>query len=178
MSIKNKVKKSLTVIIALAIIFGIVIYNFFDSREVIVKEEKGSNTLNNSEDYVVEIKGEVNRPGIYVINKKARISDVVELALGFTENADTSKINLAAKISDGMLITVLTLETQKQGKVSINSATLNQLKTIPNIGDAKAQAIIDYRNSHGKYESIEDLLLIHEYFNEGLLEKIRDFICL
>ncbi|GEM_PF-350852 len=129
----------------------------------------------------VDIKGEVLRPGVYEFSCESRIQEVIKKAGGFTEEADETKINLAQKITDQMQMIVpnvnskqeggvtegnsekgnssnMILSNAKQGKVNINTATLEELQTIKGIGKKKAEAILQYRKEHGPFRTKEDLL--------------------
>ena len=129
----------------------------------------------------VDIKGEVLRPGVYEFSCESRIQEVIKKAGGFTEEADETKINLAQKITDQMQMIVpnvnskqeggvtegnsekgnssnTILSNAKQGKVNINTATLEELQTIKGIGKKKAEAILQYRKEHGPFRTKEDLL--------------------
>lgn len=131
----------------------------------------------------VDIKGEVLRPGVYEFSCESRIQEVIKKAGGFTEEADETKINLAQKITDQMQMIVpnvnskqeggvtegnsekgnssnMILSNAKQGKVNINTATLEELQTIKGIGKKKAEAILQYRKEHGAFRSKEDLLQV------------------
>ena len=131
----------------------------------------------------VDIKGEVLRPGVYEFSCESRIQEVIKKAGGFTEEADETKINLAQKITDQMQMIVpnvnskqeggvtegnsekgnssnMILSNAKQGKVNINTATLEELQTIKGIGKKKAEAILQYRKEHGPFRTKEDLLQV------------------
>ena len=120
---------------------------------------------------VVDIKGEVANPGVYEISFDSRVNDVIQMAGGFTANADETQINLAQKIQDEMIIIVNKLgeEGQPQGssagdssgqKLRINYATQEEIETLNGIGPSKAQAIIQYREENGLFQTPEDLLQI------------------
>lgn len=143
------------------------------------------------EKWVVDVKGEVKRPGVYVVTHEQRVYDVIELAGGFTANAEENVINLAAKITDEMVIYVPKIgeeteplipnqwaESKNQSddsKVQINRATIDEITTLNGIGPKKAQAIIDYRDENGPFQTIEDLLQVSG-IGEKTLESFRDDI--
>ncbi len=128
--------------------------------------------------YYVDIKGEVNSPGVYEVDSSMIVNDVVDLAGGLTEYADVSTINLASKVTDGMFINILSRKlTDSDDKISINSADINDFMMIPGIGESKAKAIVDYRLSIGFFSKIEDLLNVSG-IGEATLENIRDYITL
>ena len=125
----------------------------------------------------VDVKGAVNRPGIYSFSLEERVHDVIEKAGGLTDTADGNQINLAAKLIDQQLIYVPVIgeeipvaakgqqshpveETEKDSqeeKINLNTADLAQLQQIPGIGNVKAQEIIRYREEKGSFQKIEEL---------------------
>ncbi len=109
----------------------------------------------------VSIFGEIERPSVMKISENSRIFNVVELAGGLTEKADTGTINLAEKVLDGMKIYIPDKEKvaeANQTSININTATIEQLKTLDGIGDATAKKIVDYRNANGFFQKTEDIM--------------------
>lgn len=133
--------------------------------------------------YMVDIRGEVNRPGIYKVESGAMINDVIELAGGLTYQADISKINLVEIINDNKKIVISRVtnnETKEEpkkedNKININTCTKSDLMKLSGIGSTKAQAIINYRDKNGKFKKIEDLLKVNG-IGEALLLQIKEFI--
>ena len=120
--------------------------------------------------YMVDIRGEVNRPGIYKVESGAMINDVIELAGGLTYQADISKINLVEIINDNKKIVISRVtnnETKEEPKKEDNK--------LSGIGSTKAQAIINYRDKNGKFKKIEDLLKVNG-IGEALLLQIKEYI--
>lgn len=131
----------------------------------------------------VHITGEVKKEGIIYLEKGSRVADAIKKAGGETKEADLSKINLAYILQDGEKIYVPNKNdditeyiTKENGnnlitegnntsnnlkgeneKVNINTATLNELDSLPGIGPTTAQKIIDYREENGNFKTIEDL---------------------
>ncbi|MCK9537063.1 MAG: ComEA family DNA-binding protein [Bacilli bacterium] len=127
---------------------------------------------------IVEIKGEVKKPGLYVLDSESRVNDLVILAGGFTGQADTTNLNLAAKLSDGIVIYVnAKTKEKKTNKISINTASIEELMKLPNIGESRAKNIIDYRNKYGKFNSLEDLVNVNG-ISKNILDQIKEFICI
>ncbi|KMJ60545.1 hypothetical protein AB685_05060 [Bacillus sp. LL01] len=143
---------------------------------------------------LIDIKGAVLHPGVYRMKSGERIIDAVEQAGGFLEDADTRKVNLAALLTDEMVILVpregedleeaVILQSEnngndptahKEGKVNINTASLEELTTLTGVGPAKAKAIIDYRTEHGMFKQVEDIVNVTG-IGEKSFEKIRDEI--
>lgn len=170
-------KKKIILILGILAILLIIIVPFFKKEKKVEFIDSGSTISNLEDNYVVEIKGEVNKPGLYIVRSNSRICDVIELAQGFTKNADTSNINLASKVSDGMQIVVSSYNGVKDGKVSINDASVAELITIPGIGEIKANAIVNYREKNGRFNNLEDLKKVSG-ISESLFEQIKDYITL
>ncbi|WP_102345527.1 helix-hairpin-helix domain-containing protein [Bacillus sp. Marseille-P3661] len=159
-------------------------------QEQDAKEELGEDLQPvEPEQVYVDVKGSVQKPDVYSIESNKRIYDAIELAGGFTAEADQARINLAARVKDEMVIYVPAigeehdpffqqLETANEhhdGKININSATSDQLQQLPGIGPAKATSIINYREEHGPFKNSNDLLNISG-IGEKSLEKILDLI--
>ncbi len=122
----------------------------------------------------VDIKGEVKNPGVYQMKVGDRVKDALEAAGGLTEEADSQKVNLAKRLEDQMVIVVPKVgeeaeeipagetrkEATKDGKVNINTATVEELKTLKGVGEKKAEAIIEYRKKNGSFQTKEDLMKV------------------
>lgn len=130
-----------------------------------------------SNDVIVEIKGEVKYPGLYQLSSQARIYDLVQLAGGFTADADTDSVNMAEVLKDGTVIYVGTKKSNQRGKISLNQATLEELMTLKGIGEVKAQNIIEYRERVGGFNSINELKNV-QGISENLFEQIKEYLCL
>jgi comEA protein len=113
----------------------------------------------------VYVSGAVARPGVYTLRQGERVVDALDAAGGPTENADLTRINLAAKVKDEQQIYVpkpgesLPQESSGQPqKININTASAELLDTLPGIGETRAQTIVNYRKEHGDFKRIEDLV--------------------
>lgn len=124
----------------------------------------------------VEIKGEVKNPGIYVLKWEATLQDLIHEAGGYTENADKDTISLLTSLKDKDVIVIPKIGDVEIEKISINSATLEQLDTLPCIGPAIAQRIIDYRATTS-FTSLEQIMEV-KGIGDKLYEKIKDLITL
>lgn len=141
-------------------------------EEIEIVEEKI-----NEEEIIVHITGAVSNPGIVKTKEGARIADIIELAGGELESADTSEINLAYKVQDGEKIYIPTKGENKENliyitteagnnpisksddnkKVNINTASQEELDTLQGIGPSTATKIIEYREKNGKFKTIEEI---------------------
>lgn len=119
---------------------------------------------------VVHVVGAVRRPGLYRLPQGSRIDDAVRRAGGATRRADVTLVNLAAPVADGLQIVVPRRTPGgggvagaseslggTAGPVSLNNATLEQLDSLPGIGPVTAQKILDYRQEHGAFTSVDEL---------------------
>lgn len=127
----------------------------------------------------VYVCGEVNSPGVYQCKKGARLFEAIELAGGLTKEADLNSVNQAQVLEDGTKINILSIndsnDTQGSSLININSATKEQLMTLPGIGESKADSIVAYREKRGSFKSLEDLKNV-EGIKDGVFNKIVDLI--
>lgn len=131
----------------------------------------------------VYVCGQVVSPGVYELSEDARVKDAIEVAGGMTEAAALTYLNQAEHLKDGQKIYVPTseeIEREEQasaadGKVNLNTAQLQELMTLSGVGESKAQAIIQYRETQGAFTSIEDIMKI-DGIKEGVFNRIKDKI--
>lgn len=133
----------------------------------------------------VHVCGEVNSPGVYELETGSRIFEAIEAAGGMTKAAVGDSVNQAEILTDGQQLYVPSEEEiQNQndettmvdnGKVNINNASKEELMSLSGIGEAKADAIIRYREESGNFKSIEEIMEI-EGIKEGVFRKIEDQI--
>ena len=154
--------------------------------------EKRENEDNSSK--MCQIDGCVNRPGVYSFKKDDRIKDIVDLAGGFTKEADTKSVNLAMKLKDEMKIfipskneisklqnhntensQIVTLkDNNSTNLVNINTADSNKLQTLPGIGPSKAKKIIEFREKN-QFKKIEELKNV-DGIGEKTFESLKSLI--
>lgn len=156
-----------------------------------VPEETETEEASEAEIYVY-VCGAVKNPGVYCLPADARIFEAVDAAGGYTADAVPETLNLAAPMLDGQKVFVPDLNSTVHtadgtdpdgfaaegqagnGLVSLNRATLQELMTLPGIGEVKGQAIIHYRQEHA-FETIEDVMKVPG-IKENAFQKIRDLI--
>lgn len=119
-------------------------------------------------DLVVDVTGEVARPGVYRLPAGSRVTDAVERAGGATGRAQLEVVNLAARLADGQQVVVprrgpgggVALAAgpgAEEGPISLGTATAEQLDTIDGIGPVTAEDIIEFREAHGGLSSVDQL---------------------
>ena len=146
-----------------------------------VREQQTEQMSEETDTIFVYVCGAVVCEGVYELPQGARAYEAVEMAGGFREDAATSAINQAKVLQDATQLYVPTKEEaqfhegQEAGKVNINLASKEELMTLPGVGQAKAESIIQYREEQGDFATIEDLMQISG-IKEGLFEKIKDLI--
>jgi len=157
------------------------------SEETAVEEEKDAGI----QDICVDIGGAVKDPGVYHVAKDTRLYQVIEMAGGLAEDADTDSVNRASFVEDGQKIIIpvkggegtesnaystgnVSPGLTGTGLVNINTASLDELKSLNGIGDVIAERIIEYRASH-VFKSKEDIMSV-EGIGKGIYEKIKDRI--
>ena len=129
----------------------------------------------------VYVCGAVMDEGVYELPAGSRVYEAIQKAGGFTEDAAVTQINQAEVLEDETQLYVPTMEeitneeTKGDGKVNLNLASKEELMTLPGVGEAKADLIIQYREEHGRFQNIEDVMNISG-IKEGLFAKIKDNI--
>ena len=117
---------------------------------------------------VVDVVGAVRRPGLYRLAQGSRIADALTRAGGATAKADLAQVNLAAPLADGEQVVVPRRGVAAAGAgsgsagaaaapVQLSTATLEQLDSLPGVGPVTAQKILDYRQKHGAFQSVDEL---------------------
>jgi len=143
---------------------------------------------------MVHVCGAVERPGVYELPQGSRIYQAIECAGGLSNEADPNYLNQADFVSDGEKVYVPTREevaemdsplqnvvTQSgetgapSGLVNLNTASEEQLCTLPGIGSSKARSIIAYREEHGSFDRIESVMNVAG-IKDGLFQKIKAYI--
>lgn len=135
----------------------------------------------------VQVSGAVYKPGVYELSEGSRVFEAIALAGGVTEEADERLLNQAQPLSDGQMLYVYAegeapeetvpreAQAPEDGRVNLNTASLEQLMELPGIGQAKAESILAFRKARGAFAKIEDVMEI-EGIKEGVFSKIKDRI--
>lgn len=184
-------KRSMFVLLAMAAaIFAGMIYGYqgkdpaaaLDPAE---KQEADAPTI------AVYVTGAINKPGVVKLAAGSRVIDAVNLCGGVLPTADVDKVNMAQPLKDGAQVSVPAkpaagtgsqdgrspAAAQGDGKVNINTADVKAFDSLPGIGPALAQRIIDYRAAEGSFQTLEDLKKVRG-IGEEKFAKMKDKITL
>lgn len=156
------------------------------------------NSENVSKKISIYISGAVNSPGVVELKSNDRLMEGVKLCNGLTEEADTNRINLAMKVKDEghyiipkvgeeIMINESDVETEnknedtssegnEKNKININSASMDELDSLPGIGEVTAQKILDYREENKEFKSIDEIKNV-KGIGENKFNDLKDYIC-
>lgn len=229
LKIIKRYKYIITLILVLAIIcFCVIRGNELKENNIKTSIEKNDNLVIKNINEItdnkevnnkikIDIKGQVNSPGVYELDDSSRVIDAINIAGGLTDIANTSLINLSKKLEDQMVIIIYSndevlnsnvkeietvfkviekececpnikndscinteLDNNKNTPdvnidlININTASIEELMSLPSVGESKAQAIIEYREKN-KFTTIEDIKNVSG-IGEALFEKIKEYI--
>ncbi|NTU32477.1 ComEA family DNA-binding protein [Brevibacillus sp. HB1.1] len=141
----------------------------------------------------VDVKGQVKNPGLYQFEPGTRVANAIEKAGGALPDADLVQINLAAPLTDGAALVIpakgatapvsasiglvqsasSVSTTGASSAINLNMATVEELMSLPGIGEARAKAIVEYRTKQGPFRSADDLKQI-EGIGEKMFARIKD----
>jgi competence protein ComEA len=175
-------------VVALAVATIVVFVRGNRSHELVLKVEP----ISASSEMTVYAGGAVATPGLYTLPLHARVATLLEQA-GLLANADQTALQMAAELHDGQQVIVpartatapsvassviastapATPVPSVEGPIDVNSATLEQLESLPGIGPALAQRIIDYRNEHGPFGSLDELANV-KGISARMVDELRD----
>jgi competence protein ComEA len=143
----------------------------------------------------IQVAGAVVKPGVYVLPVRARVYEAIALAGGFTKSADQASVNLVRELVDGEQILVLELYADPssatgiggivmpnarsnppaQPRINLNRAGLAELDTLPGVGPALAQRIVDWRTANGPFKKIADLTKVSG-IGEKLIANLKSLV--
>lgn len=144
---------------------------------------------------IVDVVGKVRRPGIVTVPKGSRVYEAIDAAGGLRGRVDTTTLNLARELVDGEQVLVGIAPVDATGspgsgsggsgspgpgpaagaKINLNTATLEQLDTLPGVGPVTARAILDWREAEGPFASVDDLLDV-KGIGDATLAELRDLV--
>ena len=129
--------------------------------------------------FIVHVAGEVAAPGLVEVGPGSRVADAVAAAGGLLAGADVAGLNLAAPVVDGQQVVVRAageaVPSVVGGVVHLNTATAVDLEQIPGVGPVLAARIVEYRETHGPFLVVEDLLDVAG-IGEAKLAAMRDAV--
>lgn len=194
------------IFLILSLILYLVNYNKKVEDDIVlnITTEGITTKKEDKESFYVDIKGNVNNPGVYKFTSGDRVIDAIEVAGGLTKNANTNNINLSKKLTSEMVIYVYSNKEVKNNDnlscnnicdveiievnncieknnventnlININKASLEELLTLTGIGESKAKSIIEYRDTNGNFKDINELKNVSG-IGDALFEKIKDKI--
>ena len=141
----------------------------------------GKTTESSSQEWYVDVKGAVKKTGMYRIKQGMRLMDAIDLAGGFTEDAD-QEIIYVPKIGEEVPVINEVSPTgggtgsnSETAKININTANAAELQQLSGIGEKRAADIIKYREENGSFHTVEDLTKVSG-IGEKTLENLRDSI--
>lgn len=151
------------------------------AKETVIKETTIKEIM-----IYVHICGAVQNPGVYEVPENYRLYELLALAGGATDEGCADALNLAESLQDGQRIVIptaseaetvqtITEHAASDGLVNINTASAQELMELPGIGEAKAVDIIQYREEHGEFQTISDIMKISG-IKDALFQKIKDQI--
>ncbi|MET0952181.1 MAG: ComEA family DNA-binding protein [Aeromicrobium sp.] len=139
---------------------------------------------------IIDVIGKVRRPGIVTVPQGSRVYEAIEAAGGLRGRVDTTALNLARELADGEQVLVGIEPVAAPGapaaapggaaptagaKINLNTATLEQLDTLPGVGPVTAQAILAWREDDGPFTSVDDLLDV-KGIGDATLAELRDLV--
>ncbi|MEK7872507.1 MAG: ComEA family DNA-binding protein [Chloroflexota bacterium] len=185
-----RVRLALFAVLALATVAGLVAFYVRLPRPepVVVTLTPVAAATPGARPVVVYVSGAVRSTGIYTLRDGDRVARAVEAAGGFAPEADQARINLAALLKDGQQVHVPALDERTAsaaatatsaatlvGPVNINTATADELKALPGIGDSYARAIVDYRTRNGPFQRPEDIVKVRG-IGPQTYQRLKDLI--
>jgi competence protein ComEA len=141
---------------------------------------------------VVEVRGEVEAPGVFALSPGARLQDAIAAAGGLSREADLSTVNLARRLRDGELVVILALPApgstptiltagagdaaeDSRARININTATTKELEALPGVGEVRAARIAAYREQNGPFRSVDDLIHV-QGISDRTIDEFRDLV--
>ena len=166
--------------LVLGVVVGIAALRVFDDRsapQIIIRDAAQTRTIS------VQVSGAVNAPGVYDLDPDARLEDAIVAAGGATEDADLAALNLARRLKDGEDIDILAIvptpgpgtvtAAENDNRINVNTASAVELDSLPGIGPALADAIIEYRTDTGLFASIDELARVPG-ISARMVDNMRD----
>lgn len=175
---RNKLYGLLAIVLSALVFFGGAVYGTHNPVSF-----PSATTLENiaANNISVHITGAVANDGVFELPAASRLEDILQMA-GVLDNADLSDINLSQFLEDGKKIEIPFTESDaaKDNKtnklININTASHEELDSLPGIGKVKADSIINYRENNGPFKKPADIMKVSG-IGEATYEKLKDMIC-
>lgn len=163
---------------------------FYNNKEEVAICDTPNEELKEVKNVIhVDLKGEVNKPGVYEVEEGAIVNDLIIMADGFTKNAYQDNINLSKKLTDEMVILVnkkgsqitnqitnsASIKTPESNLININTASITELMKLTGIGKSKAESIIKYREENGNFKTPSDITKVSG-IGKNTYEKFKEHI--
>lgn len=168
--------------IGLGVLLGVLALRIYDESskpEIIIRDAAQARSIS------VQVSGAVVSPGVYDLDPDARLGDAIQAAGGGAADADLAQLNLARRLTDGENVAIPAIlptpgpgtptAADAAGAIDINTASADELDTLPGIGPALADAIIEYRTEHGPYGSVDELARVPG-ISARMVDAMRDQI--
>jgi competence protein ComEA len=179
---RRRLRMGAAVVLVLVAVAAAVLISAVSSagRTAVVPAVAASRAPDTAGAVLVHVLGAVRRPGLYSLADGARVVDAVAAAGGLTDTADGAAVNLARRVADGEQLRVPAVgEAPAPGasaaRVDLNTATVEELATLPRIGPAIAARIVDWREQNGGFSSADDLLEVSGV-GDKMVEALRDLV--
>ncbi|HUV73256.1 MAG TPA: helix-hairpin-helix domain-containing protein [Anaerolineae bacterium] len=173
------------VLSVLLVVAGAVIYLRRPKSQPVEIVEPSPTPVPSPAEVAVYVTGAVLEPGVYYLPEECRVQDALEAAGGPTANADLDRVNLAQRVRDEDQIYFPEVGEENlpstsasgsgEGQININTASAHELEELSGIGPALAQCIIDHRETHGPFSTIEEIMEVRG-IGPGVFEDIRELI--
>ena len=189
MSLTRVALSIVALVAAIAAVYAL--FQAFDARTappIVIEDAAGLQPV------VVDVRGAVSVPGVYELPPDARMQDAILAAGGLSPSADLSTVNLARRLRDGEVVTILHLpqagstppapasdgrdsvpSTAPPTRLNLNTASVAELTELPGIGDVIAERIVRFRDENGPFRSVDDLVLI-QGISDRIIDEIRDLV--
>jgi competence protein ComEA len=172
------------ILLCLVLLVGCTVDDEWSETEVVTENEVSTEETT-SATLCVYVCGAVKTPGVYELPANSRYADAIKIAGGITKKGNPNSLNLAQKVTDGEKIYIplqgeaeeetTLVSSSSNGLININTADEETLQTLSGIGKAKAEQIVAYRQSHGNFKTIEEIMQVPG-IKEGAFAKIKDSI--
>lgn len=197
----SKKQKIIGGLVLFSIILVLCIYKYIDNKpkkinnddifvEEVIKDKSIEVNGGKGNKITVEIKGEVNKPGVYFMNKDSILKDLILEAGGATERADLWNVNGAELLKNnvsykippkmnvsttgGAAIQATINRDTVDGKVNINTANEKELDSLPGIGKTMAEQIVSYRNANGPFRELVELKKVNKRITDKIIEGLNE----